>query len=250
MTLRLLHPAALRTIWFRVRFLPVKAFVFLLSTLFLVTAARSTEGLWIDPVAGEVRVAAIVHPDRFQGVLARAMGMEGYHFLVWDKGRAAHAALLTTAVDDRALYGALDSLGAVAGNALGMDTWEARYDSTNPAPDQLIEGQPLWLGIRWQEQTQPLALDRLLHDPGGRGFQFRFGGHLANVPVWKSGCGVCLYSCPGSKVGNAAYTVRDFVSEATRFRIREEAFPPAGTAVEVVFRLIKAAPDPKPPVED
>jgi hypothetical protein len=228
----------------------VKTLILLLSTLFLVTGASSTKDLWIDPLAGEVRVAAVAHPDRFQGVLAKAMGMEGYPFLVWDKGRAGHAALLTTTVDDHALYGALDSLGAVAGNALGMDTWEARYDTANPAPDQLIEGSSLWLGIRWPGQDQPLALDRLLHDPGGRGFQFRFGGHLANVPVWKSGCGVCLYSCPGSKVGNAAYTVRDFVGEATRFRIREDAFPAAGTAVEVVFRLIEPKPEPDAPEAD
>ena len=220
----------------------MKALLFLLSPLFLVTDSSSTEGLRIDPVAREVGVTAVARPDRFQGVMANAMGMEGYHFLVWEEGRAAHAALFTTIVDDRTLYCALDSLGAVAGNALGMDTWEGRYDSTNPAPDRVIEGQPLWLGVSWAEQPEPLALDRLLHDPGGKGFEFRFGGHLANVPVWKSGCGVCLYSCPGSKVGNAAYTVRDFVGDTTRFRIREKAFPPAGTAVEVVFRLLDAKP--------
>ena len=223
----------------------VKALVLLIPLLFPVADAGSTEGLRIDPVTGEVRVTAVAHPDRFQGTMARAMGMEGYHFLVWEKGGAANAALLTTTVDDRTLYAALDSLGAVAGNALGMDAWEGRYDANNAAPDQLIEGSPLWLGISWKEQPQPLGLDRLLHDPGGKGFEFRFGGHLANVPVWKSGCGVCLYSCPGSKVGNAAYTVRNFVGAATRFRIRENVFPAAGTTVEVVFRLTRAEPEPK-----
>ena len=234
--------AALRTTLSEARFHPVRALLFLLSPLFPITDSSATEGLRIDPVAGEVRVDAIARPDRFQGALANAVGMEGYHFLVWEKGRAAHAALFTTAVDDRTLYGALDSLGAVAGNALGMDTWEGRYDSTNSAPDRLIEGQPLWLGVSWKEQPVPVSLSRLLHDPGGKGFEFRFGGHLANVPIWKSGCGICLYSCPGSKVGNATYTVRDFVRDTTRFRIRENAFPAAGTAVEVVFRLLEANP--------
>ena len=65
----------------------------------------------------------------------------------------------------------------------------------------------------------------------------RFGGHRANIPKWKSGCVVCLYSCPGSKVGNARYTVRDYARNATRFRAREGALPPDGTKVRVVFRL-------------
>jgi len=66
----------------------------------------------------------------------------------------------------------------------------------------------------------------------------RFGGHRANIPKWKSGCVVCLYSCPGSKVGNARYTVRDWVKETTRFRVRKDAPLPAdGGRVSVIFRL-------------
>ena len=65
----------------------------------------------------------------------------------------------------------------------------------------------------------------------------RFGGHRANVPEWHSGCVVCLYSCPGSKVGNATYTVRDWVEGTTRFRVRRGVLPPDGTPVTIVLRL-------------
>jgi hypothetical protein len=204
-------------------------------------ASAAVSALILDPARLELRVAAVAHPDRFQGKLATAMGMAGYHFLVWDQGRAASAALLTTPVGDRTLHAALDSLGAVAGDELGMDTWERRYDQQSRGPDQVIQGTPVWLGLSWADQPEPIALDKLLLDPGGSGFTFRFGGHLANVPVWKSGCSVCLYSCPGSKVGNASYTVRDFVRQTTRFRVGER-FPATGTAVEVVFRIRPEAP--------
>ena len=207
---------------------------------------RAVSTLVVDPARLELRVAAVAHPDRFQGQLATAVGMAGYHFLVWDKGRAAGTALLTTPVGDRTLHAALDSLGAIAGNALGMDTWERRHDEQSRAPDQVIQGTPLWLGLSWAGQPEPVPLAELLLDPGGGGFMFRFGGHLANVPAWKSGCSVCLYSCPGSKVGNASYTVRDFVRQTTHFRVGER-FPAAGTAVEVVFRIRPEAPAPPGP---
>lgn len=65
----------------------------------------------------------------------------------------------------------------------------------------------------------------------------RFGGHWANLPEWHSGCVVCLYSCPGSKVGNATYTVRDWVEGTTRFQVRRGVLPPDGTPVTIVLRL-------------
>ena len=65
----------------------------------------------------------------------------------------------------------------------------------------------------------------------------RFGGNAANIPKWKSGCIVCLYSCPGSKVGNARYTVRDYTKDTTRFRAKPGALPPDGTRISVVLRI-------------
>jgi hypothetical protein len=92
--------------------------------------------------------------------------------------------------------------------------------------------------VRVPGRKKPLGLAEVLEDPGRRGFAMRFGGHRANVPEWHSGCVVCLYSCPGSKVGNAAYTVREWVEGATRFRVRPGVLPPDGTAVTIVLRLL------------
>ena len=77
----------------------------------------------------------------------------------------------------------------------------------------------------------------MLEDPSGRGFDMRFGGHRDNIPRWHSGCVVCLYSCPGSKIGNAAYTVRDFVLGTTHFSVWEGVLPPDGTEITVRVRL-------------
>ena len=211
--------------------------------LALLPTTAAADALRVDSKRGEVRVAATIHPDRFQGALTRHFGMPGYHLLAWEKGGAAGNALLTTPVGDRALHAALIAAGASPGNALGMDTWEARRDSHSRAPEKVIEGTPIWIGLHWAGRADPVPLAELLEDPGGKGFEFRFGGHLANIPIWKSGCGICLYSCPGAKIGNAAYTVRDYVDETTRFRIRAGRLPPKGASVDLVCRL-QAPPEP------
>ena len=185
----------------------------------------------------EVEFPATVSRKAFERELL-GVGMPGYHLIVWKDGGAARAALFQAEVTDTQVLDALEKLGARPGNALGMATWDERKDRTSKAPDQVIAGPPVEILIRVPGRPEPLTLDQILEDPGGRGFDMRFGGHRANIPKWKSGCVVCLYSCPGSKVGNARYTVRDWVKGTTRFRVKKGALLPAdGEKVGIVFRL-------------
>ncbi len=85
-----------------------------------------------------------------------------------------------------------------------------------------------------------LPLEQVLGDSAGRGLEFRFGGNEVNIPKWKSGCIVCLYSCPGSKIGNARYTVRDYAKKTTSFRVRPGVLPADGTRVGVILRIESA----------
>jgi hypothetical protein len=173
-----------------------------------------------------------------QGSFERELlGMPGYHLIVWKDGRAAMAALLRAEVTDVEVLDALEQLGARPGNALGMAVWEERKDPGSHAPDEVIQGPPVEILVKVPGRKEPLTLDQILEDPGGRGSDMRFGGHRANIPKWRSGCVVCLYSCPGSKIGNARYTVRDYVQGTTRFRVRPGALPKDGTRVTVVMRL-------------
>jgi hypothetical protein len=185
----------------------------------------------------EVEFPATVSRKAFERELL-GMGMPGYHLIVWKDGGAAMASLFRAEVTDIQVLDALEKLGARPGNALGMATWEERKDAESKAPDQVIAGPPVEILVRVPGRREPLTLDQILEDPGGRGFDMRFGGHRVNIPKWKSGCVVCLYSCPGSKVGNARYTVRDWVKGTTRFRVRKGAPLPAdGEKVSVIFRL-------------
>lgn len=184
----------------------------------------------------QIEFPAVVTKGSFEREML-GMGMPGYHLIVWHEGRASHASLFRAEVTDVQVLDALEKLGAKPGNALGMETWEERKSSESKAPDKVIEGPQVEILVRGPGRKKPLTLPEILEDPGGRGFDMRFGGHRENIPKWKSGCIVCLYSCPGSKVGNARYTVRDYEKEATRFRVRPGVLPEDGSRVTLVFRL-------------
>jgi hypothetical protein len=209
----------------------------LLSFLFLASACAGG-----DPPPGRVvRVSA--DTIEFPATVAaaafnRRLGMPGYHAIVWRGGRAAAVALFRAEVTDVQVLDALEALGGKPGNALGMASWDERKDPKNPAPDQTIAGPPVEILVRLPGRSAPVPLADLLEDPGGRGVEMRLGGHRANIPQWHSGCIACLYSCPGSKVGNARYTVRDYVDGVTRFRAKAGILPEDGTAVTIIVHLL------------
>ncbi len=207
--------------------------------LLLLSVSCRSEGQQprIERRPGEIEFSATVHARAFD----RSWHMPGYHAVVGAAGRMAHAALLRADVTDRQVLEALESLGAVAGNNLPMAAWERRKDPSDPAPDTTVAGTPVEVLLRLPGRDTLTPLSAVLEDPAGRGLEWRFGGNAANIPMWKSGCIVCLYSCPGSKVGNARYTVRDYEKKVTRFRVKAGSLPEDGTRVGVVFRLARAS---------
>ena len=164
--------------------------------------------------------------------------MAGYHLIVWRDGGSADAALFRAAASDVEVLDALESLGAVPGDALDLATWDQRDDPSSWKPEQVIQGPPVEVLVRNQDGGPWLRLDQIVDDPAHLGFDLRFGGHRANIPAWKSGCVVCLYSCPGGKVGNARYTVRDWTKQTTRFTVKKGVLPDDGERVTIRIRLI------------
>ena len=207
-----------------------------LTAILLSAACRGEDrepGRLIVRGPDEVEFTAVVNSRAFESGWA----MPGYHAIVWKGGRMAHAALLQTDVSDAQILDALAKLGAIPGNNLPMEVWEERKNPKDPAADTVIAGPAVQVLLRLPSRADLVPLAAVLEDSAGRGLDMRFGGNAANIPKWKSGCIVCLYSCPGSKVGNARYTVRDYTKDVTRFRPKPGILPPDGTHVGVVLRL-------------
>jgi hypothetical protein len=181
----------------------------------------------------EIEFGATVHARPFDG----GWMMPGYHAVVSKSGRMSHAALLRADATDTEILDALESLAGPARGNLPMEAWEKRNDPGNPEPDRFVEGPAVEILLRLPGKPELVPLAAVLQDPGGRGLDLRLAGNRANIPKWMSGCVVCLYSCPGGKIGNARYTVRDWSRKVARFRARPGAFPPDGTRVGVIVRL-------------
>jgi hypothetical protein len=189
----------------------------------------------VDRNAKEVRILAELQPKAFSdGWLTST---PGHHAVTWKDGKKASEALLSAYVSDSDFHDAMISIGAKPGNNLTQATWNERNNSASKAPDARVEGSPVEVSVWWQGLGSPVPLESLFNDPSGRGVELRFGGQKSLIPVWKSGCIVCLQSCPGAKISNRSYTVRDYAQGKATFTLNDKNVPPGNRPAVVIFRL-------------
>ncbi len=200
----------------------------------LATGATTTNGLVVDRTAREVRIPAKVQPH----AMDRPFGVKGHHAVVWKEGRSKLWALFVAEVSDHDVRAALDSLGAHRGENLTPDTWNAREEASNREPDKRVEGSRIEVFVEWKGQPRvPLA--SLLSEEGKPApvVDFRYGGNERWQKDFKSGCIVCLYSCPGGAIGNHAHPIRDYVRDGVVYASRPERLPKSGTAVTIILKV-------------
>jgi hypothetical protein len=179
-----------------------------------VAASLSRDTLLVDKSKRSVDLAGIYHPSRFNA----GGGEHNHSFVTWEGGLAAPNALFTTFSPDSAVYDALVSIGAVPGDNLIYYPWSEISNPRNPGPDRKTLGSPVTIEIVYGGRLfQPSAF---LHDENDRPFAFRFSGNKKFIPEMRTGCIVCLESCPGGKIGNATYTMRELIKKVARFTMK------------------------------
>lgn len=157
-----------------------------------------------------------------------------HHFIVSKDGKAASKALIVTELSDLEIQRRLEVLGAVAGNNLTMETWTQRQNPKSAAPDQKVQGSSVRIEIILKN-GRVVRPEDILTDKFGKGFDFHFGGHELLRSQWQSGCVVCLQSCPGGRISNAAYTIRDFANDLSAFPVKKPNPVQEGESVIVRF---------------
>lgn len=195
--------------------------------------AQAPDGLVVDPEARTVSFPAVVRSEAFQASLPPD---HQYHAVVHEDGGAAGKALFTTPVSDTEIARALRALGAEDGGGVPMAAWQLRWVPVVPQPASRVSGSPITVTVHWEGASSPQPLIRLLEDPGGRGIDMRFGGNESHEGDWHSGCILCLFSCPGGVISNAAYSIRDHQRAVTTFD-PSDRLPPDGTPVTITLRL-------------
>lgn len=185
---------------------------------------------------GSIHVKGIIYPERYNNHRNRA---QGHHGIVWKNGRASGKALIETEASDPDILHALIEAGAEPGNNLPKEAWLERNDPGNPAPDLIVEGTGVDILLSWEGLEEPLLLQALLTVTGGAEFLPRTGGHEDQIDYWKSGCVMCLFSCPGGRTSNAGATIRQQAQREVEWRAREDILPPDGTPVDIIFTINK-----------
>lgn len=200
--------------------------------IFLFACAVNGAQPVIDRARGEVRIPASVHPT----AMKRPLGVKGHHAVTWKGGRARPWALFVSDVSDHDVRVALNQLGARPGENLTMETWTERENPKNPEPDKRVAGTPIDVFVEWNGKRMPLSdviAEKELPAPL---MDFRYGGNERFQTEFKSGCIVCLYSCPGGVVGNHAHPIRDYVRDGVVYEARRDRLPKSGTKVTIILK--------------
>lgn len=201
--------------------------------LALLLTSAAYAGPVIDRAHREVRFTATVQPD----AMSRLFGVQGHHAIVWKEGGAKRMALFVADASDHDVRVALDALGARAGENLTPDSWNERKNADNHEPDKRVEGSRVAVFVEWNRKRVPLAsLIAEEHQPRPL-LDLRYGGNERFQKDFKSGCIVCLYSCPGGAIGNHAHPIRDYVRDGVVYASIPERLPPAGTKVTIILKL-------------
>ena len=189
----------------------------------------------VDKEAKEIRLLATLQPKAFETGWFKQL--PGHHAVTWKDGRKGHEALLATIASDTQVYDGMIAIGAKPGDNLTQAVWDERKNEKSKAPETRVEGSPVAVSVWWEGLPDALPLDELVKDPRGKEIDLRFGGNKALIPVWKSGCIVCLQSCPGGKISNRNCTIRDYVQGKGTFTVNRSVVPEGTRKAVVIIRL-------------
>jgi len=181
-----------------------------------------------------IKLSAKIFPHRYNTNRDR---LSGHHAVVWKGGGAASKALVVIEESDREVARRIMGLGGQPGNNLTPAAWLEVGNPASPEPDKRVAGSPMEVSVTWPKAARAYALFELFDGETSQTVDLRFGGFEDLISYWNSGCVVCLFSCPGGKISNHAFTLREQVRGGHDFRAREDLLPSDASPATVTIRL-------------
>lgn len=176
----------------------------------------------VDKEAGKVTFLAKVNGKYFFEPTRHAAVFEG--------GSNGDKSVFTGLVDTEPFHNALVEIGAQAGENMTPDNKETTK----------VQGDSLAVSVTWGDGSKEYDLNEVVKDSNGSKIDIRFGGNLKRALDKKTGCLICLDSCPVGITSNAAYTYgavekRDEVG----FTGNQDILPEDGSLVAITVKLNK-----------
>jgi hypothetical protein len=152
------------------------------------------------------------------------------HGVVFKGGKFGDKAVFAGLVDPKTFYESLVRVGFKPGNNMTMENKEKTF----------VEGDPLDVSVTWKGAKKTYGIDEVIKDSNGKPLAIRFGGNLTNALELKTGCLVCLDSCPVGITSNATYTYGAVeVRKEVGFTGNKDVLPPDRTIVVITFKAKK-----------
>lgn len=152
------------------------------------------------------------------------------HAAVFAEGANGEKAVFRAFADPEKFYNALTETGAKAGDNMTLENKEKTH----------VQGDAFDVTVTWAGASKEYKLDEVIKDSNKTPIDIHFGGNLKNAQDKKTGCLICLDSCPVGITSNAAYTYGAVEKrKEVEFTGNKDVLPGDGTYVEVTLKLKK-----------
>lgn len=169
--------------------------------------------------------------EKSVSVLAEVNGKYFYqttrHGMVYAGGSNGDKSVFRSYATDQDFYNALMKLGFKAGNNMTKEN----------AAKTFVQGDPLEVTVTWDGAKKEYRLDEVITDSNKKPFQIRFGGNQKSALQFKTGCLLCLDSCPVGIISNANYTTGAVENRnEVIFKGNDKVLPPDGSLVVITVK--------------
>ncbi|MEN6326492.1 MAG: YdjY domain-containing protein [Syntrophomonas sp.] len=170
--------------------------------------------------------------DKSVTFLAQVNGKYFYeptrHAAVLESGSNGEKSVFRAFATPEDFYNALIEIGAKAGENMTLENKE----KTN------VTGDAFDVTVNWTDAKNPVKLDDAIKDSNGKPIDIRFGGNLKTAQEKKTGCLICLDSCPVGITSNTTYKYGAVEkTKEVAFTGNKEVLPADGTYVTVTLKL-------------
>ena len=206
----------------------VQAFSLVFITCSLATASDQLEGLTkANPIMVDQAKETV-------SLLAEINGKYFYtptrHALVFEGGSNGNKSVFRALVNVGPFHNALVEVGAKAGENMTLQNKEKTH----------VQGDILLVTVTWEGADREYDLDEVITDSNGKPLVMRFGGNLPAALKKRTGCLLCLDSCPVGVVSNFTYTYGAVEKRGeVTFMGNGNVLPPDGSLVVIKLKKQK-----------
>jgi hypothetical protein len=191
-------------------------------------ASSDLAGLTVDsPIKADIKGKSVSFLAKVNG---KYLVQPTRHAAVFSDGKFGDKSVFSGLVDPKTFYDKLVMVGFKPGDNMTMDNKEKTF----------VEGDAFDVSVTWKGAKRSYGIDEVIKDSNGKPITIRFGGNLKNATEKKTGCLICLDSCPVGVTSNAAYTYGAVESrKEVGFTGNKDLLPPDGSLVVITLKAKK-----------